>query len=102
MKKSILTLAILAAGTLFVNAQVQKFSNLKMSTAATAIPSLLNKDMATVMKELKLTAKDTIGKTGQAMYSKIDPVNKITTLKLADGETLGFKANKLIGLLPKQ
>ena len=86
MKKSILTLAILAAGTLYVNAQSVKFPPLTKAEVANSYSTLLNKDMATVMKELKMTAKDTVGKTYKALFPQIDPTNKLTALKTATGE----------------
>jgi len=100
--KNILTVAIVLI-CLQSKAQVS-LSGLKtqaMQSVPTNITSLMNKDMGTVMKELKMSAKDTIGKTGTAYLNSSKPMQKYKTLKTSTGETLGFIDNKLSYILPK-
>ncbi len=99
MKKVLLTFAGFLTGIILVQAQVPKLntSTKSMSTYS----NLMNKDMATVMKELKMTAKDTIGKTGTTTLQN-QPGKKYTTLKVASGDQLAFYQNKLSAIIPKK
>lgn len=84
-------------GAFFVQAQGIKLNKPTQSMYT----NLMNKDMATVMKDLKMTAKDTIGKTGTTTLQS-QPGKKFTTLKVASGEQLAFYENKLSMILPKK
>lgn len=101
MKRVILTAACVAAIGVYCS-QAQSFKISNPITVNPVYTNLMNKDMGTVMKDLKMSAKDTIGKTGTAYLSKTDPTAKFNTLKVATGEILGFKDNKLTVVLPKQ
>ena len=101
MKKTTLTFCLIAAGTFFANAQSIKFPPLTKAEVSNSYTTLLNMDMASVMKELKMTAKDTVGKTYKAIFPQIDPTNKLLALKTATGDVLAFKNNKLAMVFPK-
>lgn len=100
--KNILTLAIvLICSQSKAQVSLSGIKSQATSSLSPTLSKLIDKDITTVMKELKMSAKDTIGKTGTAYVSTSGPMKKYKTLKLATGETLGFLDNKLSLIVPK-
>lgn len=83
-----------------INSIAQNPKNLVMKRANYDV--LMNKDIKTVMKELKLNAKDTIGKTGTMHLLNRKPENEYFFIKTKDGSYLGFKNNILKAVAPSQ
>lgn len=97
MKKSILILGLLATVSVYSQGITK---SLKQKATQVNYNSLIGKDMKTVMSDLKLTAKDTIGKTTSAVFPQVDKTKKLTGMTLKDGTNLIFDQSNLKAVLP--